>query len=67
MRIRTVLALFALVFNSLWLTHVFVVLFVQGYYPITEPVRWIAFGEIIICLSLAVLGIERLFHLREKK
>lgn len=66
MSIMTVAALSWLVFNSLWLAHVFVVLYLQGYYPITEPIKWIAAGEIVLCLAFAALGIERLINLRER-
>ena len=66
MSIRTMVVLFFATFNSLWLAHVFVVLYLQGYYPISEPVRWIAFGELVLCLAVAGLGIERLLNIRER-
>ena len=66
MSMRTLIVLFFAVFNSLWLAHAFGVLYLQGYYPITESVRWVAFGEMVLCLAVAGLGIERLLNIRER-
>ena len=67
MSIKTLICLWFAVFNSLWLAHVFAVLYLQGSYYITEPVRWIAFGELVLCLAMAGLPIERMLHLRERR
>ena len=67
LRLRTVIVLFLAAFNSFWLAHVFLVLYLQGYYPISEPVKWIAAGEFVLCLAVATLTIERLVRLREHK
>lgn len=67
MRLRTAVVLFLGVVNALWLAHVFVVLYLYGSYPISEPVRWIAFSELVLCLLAALLGIERLCRLRERR
>ncbi len=61
----TLVALFWLVFNSLWLAHVFVVLALGYDYVITEPFWWVAAFEAVLCLSMAGLGIERMFRMRE--
>ena len=45
-------------FQSLFLTHVFIVLAIQGEYLIREPVRWIAIGEIVLYLAIAGLFVE---------
>ena len=66
MRARTMLVLFASLLNSLWLAHVFVVLALQGHYPIREPVTWIAWGELSLCLVLAGFIVERMLRLRER-
>jgi len=63
----TLVALFWLVFNSLWLCHFFTVLFLQGSYLVSEPNQYIAGFEVILTLSLAGLGIERLIRLKESK
>ena len=65
MRWRTLIALFWLVFNSLFLCHFFIVLYFNGEYLVTEPTKWIAGFEILLTLGVAVLGIERLLNLRE--
>ena len=54
-------------FQSLFLTHVFIVLAIQGEYLIREPVRWIAIGEIVLYLAIAGLFVERLSQLKEVK
>ena len=54
-------------FQSLFLTHVFVVLAWQGEYLIREPIRWIAILEIFIFLVIAGLFVERLSQLKEVK
>ena len=54
------------VFNALWLAHVFLVLYLQGYYPISEQVKLVAAGELVLCLAVAALTIERLARLRER-
>jgi len=53
-------------FQSLFLTHVFIVLAIQGEYLIREPVRWIAILEIFIFLAIAGLFVERLCQVRER-
>uniref|UniRef100_A0A6M3LPN7 Uncharacterized protein n=1 Tax=viral metagenome TaxID=1070528 RepID=A0A6M3LPN7_9ZZZZ len=67
MRLRTAIVLLIATFNALWLAHVFLVLYLQGYYPISEPVKWIAAGELVFCLVVASLSIERLAHLKEHR
>lgn len=64
---RTVIALFWLIFNSLWLCHVFIVLALGSDYLITEPNQWLAGFEALLTFALAMLGIERLVKLREYK
>ena len=54
-------------FQSLFLTHVFVVLAIQGEYLIREPVRWVAVFEIVLFLVIAGLFVERLSQLKEVK
>jgi len=66
MRYRTAAVLFLGVFNALWLAHVFVVLYFQGYYSIRESVPWIAGGELVLCLLVAAMGIERLARMKER-
>ena len=65
--ILTVIALYWLVFNSLFLSHFFIVLFFQGEYLITESRTWIAGIEIVVTLALAGLGIERIIRLKERR
>ncbi len=65
MKTRTAVALAALVINSLWLAHVFLVLSFRGEYLVTEPMKWVAGFELIATLALAGLGVERLLKLRE--
>ena len=67
MKTRTMLVLFASLFNALWLGHFFVVLALQGNYPIREPVAWIAWGELGFCLVLAGFIVERMLRLRERR
>lgn len=67
MRIRTAVAFYGLIFNSLFLCHFFVVLFLQGEYPVKEANAWIAGIEVMVTLVLAGLGIEGLLYLRERK
>lgn len=67
MRFRTLLALYWLIFNSLFLCHFFVVLFFYGEYLVSESTKWVAGFELILTLGLAGLGIERLIRLREVK
>jgi len=62
---RTFFALYWLIFNSLFLCHFFVVLFLYGSYPVYEPSKLIAGFEVILTLVVAALGIERLVNLRE--
>ena len=54
-------------FQSLFLTHVFVVLAWQGEYLIREPIRWVAVFEIVLFLAIAGLFVERLSQLKEVK
>lgn len=54
-------------FQSLFLTHVFIVLAIQGEYLIREPVRWVAVFEIVLFLVIAGLFVERLSQLKEVK
>ena len=63
----TLVALFWLVFSSLWLCHFFVILFLYGYYFVREPNQYMAGFEVILTLSLAALGIERIIRIRERK
>ncbi len=65
MRLLTAIAFFWLVFNSLWLCHFFVVLFLQGEYLVTESSRLMAGFEVILTLATAALGVQRLIKLRE--
>jgi len=65
MRTRTMLVLFASLFNALWLAHVFVVLGIYGPYPVTEGRPWIAWGELSLAMALAGFIIERMLRLRE--
>lgn len=67
MRTRTMLVLFASLFNALWLGHVFVVLALQGYYPIRESSPWIAWGELGLTLVLSGFIAERMLRLRERR
>ena len=67
MKSRTRLVLFIGMFNALWLAHVFVVLGLQGIYPIREPTAWVAWTEFTLCLVIVGLSIERLLNLRERK
>ena len=66
MRTRTMLVLFCALFNALWLGHVFVVLALHGTYPISEPSPWVAWGELVLALSIAGFTIERILRLRER-
>ena len=61
----TMVALFWLVFNSLWLCHVFIVLAIYGEYLITEPFWWVAAVEAVLTFSMAVLGVERMIRIQE--
>ena len=54
-------------FQSLFLTHVFIVLAIQGEYLIREPIRWVAVFEIVLFLVIAGLFVERLSQLKEVK
>ena len=65
MRFVTAVTLCLGLFQSLFLTHVFVVLAWQGEYLIREPVRWIAVFEIVLFLVIAGLFVERLSQLKE--
>jgi len=67
MRIRTAVAFYGLIFNSLFLCHFFVVLLLQGKYLVKEANIWMAGIEVVITLVLAGLGIEALLNLREQK
>ena len=67
MRLRTFIVLCIALFNSLWLAHVFIVLGLQGEYPIREPISWVAWLEVGLCMVVAGLIIERLLKLKEKK
>ena len=66
MRTRTMLVLFASLFNALWLAHVFAVLAVQGEYRVKEPVMWLAWGELGLVLILSAFIIERMLRLKER-
>lgn len=63
----TFIALFWLVFNSLFLCHVFVILFLQGSYLVSETNPYIAGFEIALTLGVAILGINRLLKIKERK
>ena len=67
MRFITAVTLFIGFFNALFAAHVFVVLYIFGEYPIREPVKWIAAFEVVLCLFIAGLFMERLFRLKEKR
>jgi hypothetical protein len=52
--------------NTLWLAHVFVVLFLHGTYYIAEPTKIISALEALACLGITLIIIERIIHLRER-
>jgi hypothetical protein len=64
---RTLIVLVWGIFNSAWLCWVFVTLFIYGSMVVPEPSRWIASFEVVLTAGLAILGIERLINIREKK
>ena len=66
MRTRTMLVLFASLFNALWLAQVFAVLAVQGEYRVKESVVWLAWGELGLVLILSAFIVERMLRLRER-
>jgi len=66
MRIRTMLVLAVALVNALWLAHVFAFLGLFGYYPIREPVSWVAWGEMCLMLVIAGATVERIIRLRER-
>ena len=63
----TFIALYWLVFNSLFLCHVFVILFLQGSYLVSESNQYIAAFEVALTLAVAILGINRLIKVKEWK
>ena len=67
LRTRTMLVLFASLFNALWLAHVFAVLALKGHYPIAEDSPWMAWSELLLALTLAGFIIERMLRLRESR
>jgi len=67
MKWRTFIFLAWGIFNSAWLCWVFVMLFLHGRMVVPEPSRWVAGGEVVLTAAVAILGIERLIHLREVK
>jgi len=66
LRTRTMLVLFASLFNALWLAQVFLVLGIHGEYLIREPVAWKAWGELGLCLIFSGFIIERMLRLKER-
>lgn len=66
MKCRTGIVLFLMLFNAGWLLHVFVVLYLKGYYPIHETNRVIAGIEVFATMCIAGLAIERMVNLRER-
>lgn len=63
---RSLVCLYWMIFNSLFLCHFFIVLTFKGEYLVREPSTVIAAFEVILTLSLAVLGIERLINIIRK-
>ena len=66
MRFRTAVALYWLIFNSMFLCWYFITLFIHGAMLVTEHNRLIAGFEIVLSFGMIILGIERLFKLREQ-
>lgn len=66
MRFRTAVALYWLIFNSMFLCWYFTMLFIHGTLLVAEPNRLIAGFEVVLSLGIIILGIERLFKLREQ-
>jgi len=50
-RVRTIIAFIA-IYNTLFLSHVFLILFRDGSYLITEGNKWAALTEFYICIFL---------------
>jgi hypothetical protein len=65
--IRTVVFLILGIINALWLAGIFVVLFFYGEGLVSEPNKVVAGIEVGGTVAIVVLGIERLFHLRERR
>lgn len=67
MKIRTVIALFLGLFNTVWLGVLFVMLYMHGAVLIPEPSKIISGVEIGFVIFTCVLVFERFCNLREKK
>jgi len=65
MNLLTLVALYWLVFNSLWLCGLFTALAVYGEVSISEPNQFIAGFEVVLTLGMAILGIDRMLKVRE--
>ena len=66
MRFRTAVAIYWLIFNSMFLCWYFTMLFIHGAVLVTEYNSLIAGFEVVLSFGMIILGIERLFKLREQ-